>query len=41
MFHEEGASTDVTEMEVDSSAEMMAGKGSRISPEKLKPIIRI
>lgn len=37
MFHEEGASTDVTGTEDDSRAEMIAGKGSRISPEKLKP----
>lgn len=37
MFHEEGASTDVTGTEDDSRAEMMVGNGSRISPEKLKP----
>lgn len=37
MFHDEGASTDVTGMDVFSSAEMTDGKGSRTSPEKLKP----
>lgn len=37
MFHDEGASTDVTGMGVLSSAEMTDGKGSRTSPEKLKP----
>lgn len=37
MFHEEGASTDVTGSLVSSSALITAGNGSRTSPEKLKP----
>lgn len=37
MFQEEGASIEVTGTEVDSNAEITAEKGSRISPEKLKP----
>jgi hypothetical protein len=37
MFHDEGASTAVTGMEVSSRARMTAGKGSRTSPEKENP----
>jgi hypothetical protein len=37
MFHDEGASTDVTGIEVSSRAWMIAGKGSRTSPEKENP----
>ena len=37
MFHDEGASTDVTGTLVSAMASMTAGKGSRTSPEKLKP----
>jgi hypothetical protein len=37
MSQEEGASTDVTGIEVDSRAEITPRKGSRTSPEKLKP----
>jgi hypothetical protein len=37
MFQDEGASTDVTGMEVCSIAWITGGKGWRISPEKLKP----
>lgn len=37
MFHDEGASTDVTGMGVSCSALMTAGKGSRTSPENEKP----
>jgi hypothetical protein len=37
MFHDEGASTDVTERCVSSRALITAGKGSRTSPEKEKP----
>lgn len=40
MFQDEGASIDVTGMDVFSSAEMTDGKGSRTSPEKLKPYDR-
>ena len=37
MLQEEGASTEVTGTEVCSSADIMAEKGGRTSPEKLKP----
>lgn len=37
IFQDEGASTDVTGRWVSWSAVMMAGKGSRIEPEKEKP----
>ena len=37
MFQLDGASTEVTGTFVDPSADMTAGKGSRTSPEKLKP----
>lgn len=37
ILHEDGASTEVTGSFVSSSALMTAGKGSRTSPEKLKP----
>lgn len=37
MFHDEGASTDVTRRWVSSRALIIAGNGSRISPEKEKP----
>lgn len=37
MFHEDGASTEVTGIFVSSRALMTAGNGSRTSPEKLKP----
>lgn len=37
MFHDEGASTEVTGILVSCMAWMMAGNGSRTSPEKLKP----
>lgn len=38
MFHDDGASTEVTGTLVVSSALMTAGNGSRTSPEKLKPV---
>jgi hypothetical protein len=38
MFQDEGASTDVTGMEVSWRALITAGKGSRTSPEKENPI---
>jgi len=38
IFHDEGASTDVTGTVVSSRALMTAGKGSRTSPEKEKPL---
>jgi len=37
MFHDDGASTDVTGREVFSKAAITAGNGSRTSPEKEKP----
>jgi hypothetical protein len=37
MFHDEGASTAVTGRWVSWRAVMIAGNGSRISPEKEKP----
>jgi hypothetical protein len=37
IFHDEGASTDVTGMDVSCNALMTAGKGSRTSPENEKP----
>jgi hypothetical protein len=37
MFHEEGASIEVTGILVCSSAAITEGKGSLTSPEKLKP----
>jgi hypothetical protein len=37
IFHEDGASTEVTGTEVLSKASITGGNGSRISPEKLKP----
>lgn len=37
MFHDEGASTEVTGTLVSSRAAITAGNGSLISPEKLKP----
>ena len=39
IFHEDGASTEVTGTEVLSNASITAGNGSRTSPEKLKPVI--
>lgn len=41
IFHDEGASTDVTGREVSCSASMTAGKGSRTSPEKENPIRKV
>ena len=38
MFHEDGASTEVTGREVCSNAAITAGNGSRTSPEKENPI---
>ena len=38
MSQDDGASTDVTVTAVDSRAEITPGKGSRTSPEKLKPL---
>lgn len=38
IFHDEGASTDVTGSLVSSRALITAGKGSRTSPVKEKPI---
>jgi len=38
MFHDDGASTEVTGRLVFSKAWMTAGKGSRTSPEKLNPV---
>lgn len=38
MFHDDGASTDVTGILVSSIALITAGKGSRTSPEKEKPV---
>jgi hypothetical protein len=38
MFHDEGASTDVTGSFVSSRALITAGKGSRTSPEKENPV---
>ena len=38
IFHDEGASTDVTGSLVSSKLAMTAGKGSRTSPEKENPI---
>ena len=37
MFHDEGASTDVTGTVVFSSSDITLGNGSRTSPEKLNP----
>lgn len=37
MFHDDGASTEVTGILVSSSAVMTDGNGSRTSPEKEKP----
>ena len=37
MSQDDGASTEVTGSLVSSKARMTAGKGSRTSPEKLKP----
>ena len=37
MFQDEGASTDVTGMEVSRRALITEGKGSRTSPEKENP----
>ena len=37
MLQDDGASTDVTGMDVSSRARMTAGKGSRTSPEKENP----
>jgi hypothetical protein len=37
MFQDEGASTDVTGIEVVERASMTEGKGSRTSPENEKP----
>ena len=37
MFHDDGASTDVTGRSVSSRARMTAGNGSLTSPEKLNP----
>lgn len=37
IFQEDGASTEVTGSLVSSIARITAGKGSRTSPEKLKP----
>lgn len=37
IFHDDGASTEVTGILVSSIAWMTAGNGSRTSPEKLKP----
>lgn len=37
MFHDDGASTEVTGSCVCSIASMTAGNGSRTSPEKLNP----
>src|SRR5688572_18078764 len=37
MFHDDGASTEVTESLVSSRAWITAGNGSRTSPEKLNP----
>lgn len=37
MFQDEGASTDVTGMEVVERASMTEGNGSRTSPENEKP----
>ena len=39
--HDEGASTDVTGIEVSCNALITAGKGSRISPEKENPEISL
>lgn len=39
MSQEDGASTDVTGIDVDSRAEITPGNGSLTSPEKLKPRI--
>lgn len=41
MFHDEGASTDVTGSFVCSNARMTAGNGSRTSPVKLNPVRRV
>ena len=41
MFHDEGASTDVTGILVSCRASITPGKGSRTSPEKLKPELTI
>lgn len=38
MSQDDGASIDVTGTVVDSRADMTPGKGSRTSPEKLKPL---
>jgi len=37
IFHDDGASTEVTETLVSCMAWMTAGNGSRTSPEKLNP----
>jgi hypothetical protein len=37
MLQDDGASTDVTGIDVSSRARMTAGKGSRTSPEKENP----
>lgn len=39
IFQEDGASTEVTGSLVSSKARITAGKGSRTSPEKLKPLL--
>jgi hypothetical protein len=36
--HDDGASTEVTGILVSSRARITPGKGSRTSPEKLKPV---
>ena len=38
MFHDDGASTDVTGILVSSRARITAVNGSRTSPEKEKPV---
>jgi len=38
MFHEDGASTEVTGTVVLSKASITGENGSRTSPEKLKPV---
>jgi hypothetical protein len=39
IFHEDGASTEVTGTDVFSKASMTGENGSRTSPEKLKPVL--
>jgi hypothetical protein len=40
-YHDEGTSTDVTGREVSCKAVMIAGNGSRISPEKENPVSQL